>query len=105
MTRIRLAAAFTLMLSGLAFTSASHAQAPAAPPAARFYYTQGYNGLGYYAYPAAPATPAYSGRYYYAAPSLSRSWGHYGGSAPSAYREPGTGRNLLLAKPWLKPLQ
>jgi hypothetical protein len=106
MNRVRLAFVSGLvMLSGLALgTSSAHAQAPAAQPVAPYYYGWGYNGWGYYYYPAPPAAPTYTGGFY-SVPAPVRSSARASGNTPSTYREFGTGRNVYLAKPWLRPLQ
>ena len=86
--------------------SSAHAQVPsaAAPASApRYYYGWGYNGWGYYYYPTAPSIPARGG--FFSTPAPVRPPAHARSTPPSAYREFGTGRNLYLAKPWLRPLQ
>ncbi len=92
-----------LAVGGLgAATSVAKAQAPtgAAP---RYFYGLGPNGYGYYYYPTAPASaPTYRGGFY-SAPA--RPSARASGTTPSTYREYGSGRNLYLAKPWLKPLR
>ena len=98
-----------LTVSGLGLgASPATAQLPsgAAPAAApRYYYGPGYYGYGYYSYPAAPTVPTYSGGFYsapsYRTPEASSSPGD---TLTSSYREWPTGRNVPLAKPWLRPL-
>jgi hypothetical protein len=107
MNRMRL-----MMITGvLAFggwelgVSPAQAQAPgaaAAAPTPRSYYRWGYNGLGYYPNASTLRVPLYRGGYLSSSPHTS-AFRH--NPAPSAYREPGTGRNIYLAKPWLQPLQ
>lgn len=76
--------------------------APASTP--RYYYGWGYNGWGYYYYPTAPPAPTYRGGFY-TAPAPARTSARASSTAPSTDREWPTGRNVPLAKPWLRPLQ
>lgn len=81
------------------------ASQPSAPPAAttpspRYVYVPGYHGYGYYAYPGPETMPqpaASSPRYYGSSGSMS---GHTVGPM---HRDWATGRDLPLAKPWMKP--
>jgi hypothetical protein len=108
MTRIRvllLTGVVAVGGSGFAALSAQ-AQAPrvaAAGPAPRvYYYGPGYNGYGYYYYPAAPTAPTYRGGFYTAparAPSIAR------GTTTRRSVQDYTGRHDGLSRPWLRPLQ
>jgi hypothetical protein len=91
---------------GLVAPSA-RAQAPsnAAPVSTpRYYYGWGYNGWAYYYYPTAPAAATVRSGFF-SAPAGTRSSARAGRTTPSTYLEEGTGRNVYLAKPWMRPLQ
>ena len=87
---------------------------PAAPVAAaaaspRYVYAPGYYGYGYYSYPG-PETapqPAASAPTYYSAPrSYGYPSGHFRGDGDSVgpgHRDWSTGRDVPLAKPWMRP--
>jgi len=110
-----------LTVSGLGVgASPAMAQVPsgAAPAAApRSYSGDGnsYYGDGNPYYPAAPTVPTPGGRLFYSAPSYRAPdpssgrgdalTGSSRGALTSSYREEPTGRNVPLAKPWLRPLQ
>jgi hypothetical protein len=103
-----------LTVSGLGIgASPAMAQVPsgAAPAAA----PRSYSGDGNSYYPAAPTVPTPGGRLFYSAPSYRAPdpssgrgdalTGSSRGALTSSYREEPTGRNVPLAKPWLRPLQ
>lgn len=95
--------AHTLVLGAVGFLpSLAHAQAPRlalAAPSSVYDGGRAHAGTDYAA--SAPSvSPRPSVRAFRPMPhrTTARSF------APSAYREPGTGRNVYLAKPWLQPL-
>jgi hypothetical protein len=97
--------ATTLVLGTTGFsTSSALAQAPSIAGAVsrpHYQYQWGYYGWGYYYYPAPSAAVNRGG--FYSGPMMATR--HAVASPPSAYREPGSGRPVNLAKPWLSPLQ
>jgi hypothetical protein len=91
-------------------TSQPAAPAAATAPSPRYVYAPGYYGYGYYAYPGPQTTPspAASAPTHYSAP---RSYGsprtHFRGDGDSVgpgHRDWSTGRDVPLAKPWLRPM-
>lgn len=107
MNRVRLMIVAGALISGGIGISPALAQAPSgvAPASTpRYYYGWGNGGWTYYGYPRAASAPAYRGGSY---PTSSRARFSAEGSspAPSDYRESGSGRNLYLAKPWMRPLR
>jgi hypothetical protein len=69
----------------------------------RYTYGPGYDGYGYYPYNSpSPSSPPASAYYGYSSPS--RHFRNDGDSVGPGHRDWSTGRDLPLAKPWLRPM-